>query len=297
MTAHGLSQRRACGLLEMDRTSFRYRSMRPDDGELRARMRALAAERRRFGYRRLRWLLEREGVRMNHKRFRRLYGEEKLQVQRRRGRRRAIGVRAPLALPQGPNQRWSLDFVADQLTTGRRFRILTVVDDFTKESLATVPDTSITGRRLVAELDKIIERRGKPLSIVSDNGGEMTGRAVLQWTMETGIEWHYIAPGKPTQNAFIESFNSKLRDECLNEYLFGSLVDAIKKIEAWRIDYNTARPHSSINNQTPAAFAAASVLAMQRGETLRYPRGFAPRPVATTTQTGSNTEQTLPSTG
>ena len=118
MTAHGLSQRRACGLLEMDRTSFRYRSTRPDDGELRARMRALAAERRRFGYRRLRWLLEQEGVRMNHKRFWRLYGEEKLQVQRRRGRRWAIGVRGPLALPLGPNQRWSLDFVADQITTG-----------------------------------------------------------------------------------------------------------------------------------------------------------------------------------
>jgi len=293
MTAHGLSQRRACGLLDMDRTSFRYRSTRGDDAELRARMRALAAERRRFGYRRLRWLLEREGVRMNHKRFRRLYAEEKLQVQRRRGRRRAIGVRAPLVLPQGPNQRWSLDFVADQLTTGRRFRILTVVDDFTKECLATVPDTSMTGRRLVAELDRLVERRGKPLSIVSDNGGEMTSRAVLQWTMETGIDWHYIAPGKPTQNAFIESFNSKLRDECLNENLFGSLVDAIETIEAWRVDYNTARPHSSIDNQTPAAFAAASVLAMQRGETLRYPRGFAPRPVAQTEPIGSNDERTL----
>jgi len=142
-----------------------------------------AAGRRRFEYHRLRWLIEREGVRTNHKRFRPLYGGEKLQVQRRRGRRQAIGVQAPLALPQGPNQRWSLDFVADQLTTGRRFRILTVVDDFTKERLAAVPDTSVTGRRLVAELDKIVERRGKPLSIVSDNGGNMTSRAVLQWAM------------------------------------------------------------------------------------------------------------------
>jgi putative transposase len=218
-------------------------------------------------------------------------------VQRRRGRRRAICVRAPLALPQGPNQRWSLDVVADQLTTGRRFCNLKIVDDFTKESLVKVPDTSITRRRLVAELDHIIERRGKPLSIASNNGGEITGRALLQWTMETGIEWHYIAPGKSTQNAFIESINSKLRVECLKECLFGSRVDAIEKIEAWRIDYNTTRPHSSIGNQTPAAFAAASVLATQRGETLRYPRGFASRPVATTTQTGSNKEQTLPSTG
>jgi putative transposase len=290
MTSHGLSQRRACGLLKMDRTSFRSRSTRPDDTAIRERMRALAAERRRFGYRRLQWLLEREGVRMNHKRFRRLYREEKLQVRRRRGRRRAIGVRAPLTLPQGPNQRWSLDFVADQLTSGRRFRILTVVDDFTKEALATVADTSIGGRRLVEELDRIVERRSKPRSIVSDNGGEMTSRAVLQWTMASGIAWHYIAPGKPTQNAFIEAFNSKLRDECLNENLFVSLHDAIETIEAWRIDYNTRRPHSAIGNLTPAAFAAESVLAMQRGETLRYPRGFAPRPVASPTPTGSNAE-------
>ncbi len=258
---------------------------------------ALAAERRRIGYRRLQWLLEREGVRMNHKRFRRLYREEKLQVRRRRGRRRAIGVRAPLTLPQGPNQRWSLDFVADQLTSGRRFRILTVVDDFTKEALATVADTSIGGHRLVAELDRVVERRGKPGSIVSDNGGEMTSRAVLQWTMASGIEWHYIAPGKPTQNAFIEAFNSKLRDECLNENLFVSLLDAIETIEAWRIDYNIRRPHSAIGNLTPAAFAAESVLAMQRGETLRYPRGFAPRPIASPTPTGSNAEQTLAQSG
>ena len=297
MTSHGVSQRRACGLLGMDRTSFRYRSSQPDDAAVRERLRALAAERRRFGYRRLQWLLEREGVRMNHKRFRRLYREEKLQVQRRRGRRRAIEVRAKLTLPQEPNQRWSLDFVADQLTSGRRFRILTVVDDFTKESLATIADTSIGGHRLIAELDRIVERRGKPRSIVSDNGGEMTSRAVLQWTMETAINWHYIAPGKPTQNAFIEAFNSKLRDECLNENLFVTLTEAIDTIEAWRIDYNTRRPHSAIGNQTPAAFAAASVLAMQRGEPLRYPRGFAPRPVASTTETGSNAERTLVQTG
>lgn len=189
------------------------------------------------------------------------------------------------------------NFVGDQLTTWRRFRILTVVDDFTKESLATVPDTPITGQRLVAEVDKLIERRARPLSIASDNGGGMTSRVVSQSAMDTGIDWHCIAPGKLTQSAFIESFNSKRRDECLNENPFGSLADAVEKIGAWRFDYNTARPHSSIGNQTPAAFAAASVLAMQRGETLRCPRGFAPRPVASTTQTGSNTEQALHSNG
>lgn len=281
----------------MDRTSFRYCSQRPDDGAIRERMRALAAERRRFGYRRLHWLIGREGIAMNHKKFRRLYKEERLQVQRRHRRRRAVGQRAPLVLPQGPNQRWSLDFVADQLASGRRIRILTVVDDFTKECLAAAPDTSIGGERLVGELDRIVERRGKPTVIVSDNGAEMTGRAVLRWTAERGVAWHYIAPGKPTQNAFIEAFNSRLRDECLNEHVFTTLADAIEKIERWQIDYNTNRPHSAIGNQTPAAFAAESALAMQRGEALRYPRGFAPRPVAPPSHAGSNSERTQPSAG
>ncbi|MGH7186521.1 MAG: IS3 family transposase, partial [Pseudomonadota bacterium] len=276
MAAHGLGQRRACRLVGMDRSSFQYRARRPEDGALRERLRALASERRRFGYRRLGWMLERQGVKVNLKKVYRLYREEGLAVRRRRGRRRAVGLRAPLALPQGPNRRWSLDFVADQLGTGRRFRILTVIDDFTKESLACVPDTSINGMRLVAELDRIVAARGKPACIVSDNGTEMTGRAVLRWSAGSGTDWHYIAPGKPQQNAFIEAFNSRLRDECLNEHWFESLADARSKIEAWRIDYNIGRPHSALGNQTPAAFAAASALAMQRGEALRYPRGFAP---------------------
>lgn len=168
-----------------------------------------------------------------------------------------------------------------------------MVDDFTRECLALVADTSLSGARVARELTGLIGQRGKPLMVVSDNGTELTSSAILRWSQEHRVGWHYIAPGKPTQNAFIESFNSKLRDECLNENLFGSLVDAIETIEAWRVDYNTARPHSSIDNQTPAAFAAASVLAMQRGETLRYPRGFAPRPVAQTEPIGSNDERTL----
>jgi putative transposase len=281
----------------MDRSSFWYRPRRPDDGALRARLRTLAAERRRFGYRRLGWMLERQGVKVNLKKIYRLYKEEGLAVRRRRGRKRATGLRAPLVLPQGPNQRWSLDFVADQLAPGRRFRILTVVDDFTKESLACVPDTSINGVRLARELDLIIAVRGKPMLIVSDNGTEMTSRAVLRWSAERDIDWHYIAPGKPQQNAFIEAFNSRLRDECLNEHVFASLAEAQRIIEAWRIDYNTGRPHSALGNQTPAAFAAASVLAMQRGEALRYPRGFAPRPVAPPALTGSNDERTQAPTG
>ena len=203
---HGVSQRRACQAMGVDRSSVRYRSRRPDDGVIRSRLRDIAAVRRRFGYRRLHILLRREGLLLNHKKLRRLYAEERLQVRRRGGRKRALGTRAPLALPQGPNQRWSLDFVHDQLSDGRRFRIVAVVDDFTRECLTLVADTSLSGLRVGRELDAIVARRGKPTGCVSDNGTELTSMAILRWSQETGVEWHYIAPGKPQQNAFIESF-------------------------------------------------------------------------------------------
>ena len=157
---------------------------------------------------------------MNHKKLRRLYREERLQVRKRGGRKRALGTRAPMTIPQGPNQRWSLDFLSDQLRDGRRIRILAVVDDFTRECLALVADTSLSGLRTARELDAVVTARGKPASIVSDNGTELTSMAILNWCQETGVAWHYIAPGKPTQNAFIESFNGRLRDELLNETLF-----------------------------------------------------------------------------
>jgi putative transposase len=223
---HGVSQRRACQAIGVDRSSIRYRSRRPDDGAIRSRLREIAAVRRRFVYRRLHILLRREGILLNHKKLRRLYAEERLQVRRRGGRKRALGTRAPLALPQGVNQRWSLDFLHDQLSDGRRFRILAVVDDFTRECLALVADTSLSGLRVGRELDNIVARRGKPAACVSDNGTELTSMAILRWSQETGVEWHYIAPGKPQQNAFIESFNGRLRDELLNETLFGSLAHA-----------------------------------------------------------------------
>ena len=193
---------------------------------VRARLRELAAVRRRFGYRRLHVLLGREGMVMNHKKLRRLYREERLQVRRRGGRKRALGTRAPMALPQGPNQRWSLDFLSDALADGRRFRILAVVDDFTRECLALVADTSLPGLRVARELDAVIAVRGRPSMFVSDNGTELTSMAILRWSQETRIEWHYIAPGKPQQNAFVESFNGRLRDELLNETLFTSLAHA-----------------------------------------------------------------------
>jgi putative transposase len=251
--AHGISERRACSVIGADRTSMRYRHRRADDAATRMRLKELAAERRRFGWRRLKLLLDREGVRMNHKKLRRLYTEERLHVRRRGGRKRALGARTPMLLPQGPNQRWSLDFASDTLTDGRRFRILAVVDDFTRESLCLIPDTSLSGARVARELDAIIAGRGPPLLCVSDNGTELTSVAILTWCQERLVGWHYIAPGKPTQNAFAESFIGRLRDECLNETLFTSLPQARAVLAAWQRDYNEVRPHSGLHGQTPAS--------------------------------------------
>ncbi len=214
-------------------------------------MKAVAKERCRFGYRRLHVMVERQGWQVNHKKFRRIYREEKLQVRRRGGRKRALGTRRPMVVLQ----RWSLDFVSDALTDGRRFRILTVVDDHTQENLALVADTSLSGLRVTRELDRLIVERGAQGTIVSDNGTEFTSMAILRWVQETGIDWHYIAPGKPAQNAFIESFNGRLRDECLNETLFSSLAEAPEALEAWQESYNYQRPHSALGNLTPMEFA------------------------------------------
>ena len=263
----------------MDVSSYRYRSRRPDDGRLRERLRALAALRRRFGYRRLGWMLEREGTKVNPKKVYRVYREEGLAVKRRRGRRRAIGARAPIVVPQALNQRWSLDFVSDQLANGRRFRLLNVIDDFNSECLAAVPDFSLSGLRVIRELEKIMAVRGKP-GVVSDNGTELTSNAVLRWAAGHGIEWHYIAPGKPMQNAFVELFNGRLRDECLNEHVFTTLAEALRIVKAWRIDYNTVRPHGRLGRLPPAVFGATRRPEEQRGGTLRSIGGFAPRPVA-----------------
>ena len=252
---HGLSQRRACRVLQVDRSMVRYWSVRVDDTELRDAIKRVSRERRRFGYRRIHVMIEREGHMVNHKKLRRIYTEEKLQVRRRGGRKRALGTRKPMVLPDGSNQRWSLDFVSDAFTDGRRFRILTVVDDFTRENLALIADTSLSGQRVTRELDRVIAERGLPGTIVSDNGTEFTSMAILRWVQNTGIDWHYIAPGKPTQNAFIESFNGKLRDECLNETLFSSLTEARETLEAWQEDYNRHRPHSALGNLTPTEFA------------------------------------------
>ena len=252
--AHGVSQRRACDVLQIDRSTVRYQSIRDDDGDLREVIKRVSRERRRFGYRRIHVMIAREGHIVNHKKLRRIYAEEKLQVRRRGGRKRALGTRKPMVLPDGPNQRWSLDFVSDALTDGRRFRILAVVDDFSRENLVLVADTSLSGHRVARELDQIIAERGMPTTIVSDNGTEFTSMAILKWVQKTGIDWHYIAPGKPQQNGFIESFNGKLRDECLNETLFGTLREARETLATWQEDYNWQRPHSALGNLTPMEF-------------------------------------------
>jgi putative transposase len=288
-SAHGMSERRACRVLGADRSSVRYEATRADDGPLRERLKALAGERRRFGYRRLHVLLRREGHVVNKKRVQRLYREEKLTVRRRGGRKRALGSRRPPEAVLAPNQRWSLDFVSDQMTDGRRFRILTVVDNCTRECLALVADTSISGLRVARELDQIVQVRGRPESIVSDNGTELTSNAILGWADQTGVAWHYITPGKPQQNGLNESFNGRLRDELLNETLFRSLPHARAGLEGRR-DYNQTRPRSKLGWLTPEAFSALCGHPAG-GAPLRM--GSAPPALATHHQQGSDHRRTL----
>jgi putative transposase len=253
----GLSERRACQIISADRKTIRYRSCRPPEVELRAKLRDLANERRRFGYRRLFILLRRDGEPSGVNRIYRLYREEGLSVRKRKARRRAVGTRAPILDEAKANARWSLDFVHDQFACGRRFRVLNVVDDVTRECLAAIPDTSISGRRVARELTTLIERRGKPRMIVSDNGTELTSNAILAWSKDHKVEWHYIAPGRPMQNGYVESFNGRMRDELLNESLFFGLNHARSAIAEWADDYNHFRPHSSLGYQTPADYAGS----------------------------------------
>lgn len=250
MRDHDISQRRACKLVGVDPKTVR-RERPPDCAEIRKEMQEIAGKRRRFGYRRIGVLLERKGMSMNHKKLYRIYREEGLSVKRRRGRKRARGTRTPMPVAGRPNARWSLDFVSDSFGASRTFRILAVIDDCTRECLCLIADTSLSGARVARELSALIRLYGKPGCIVSDNGTEFTSRAILKWADENTVPWHYIDPGKPQQNAFIESFNGSLRDELLNEEIFDSLDDARRKLALWRYDYNTVRPHSSLANQTP----------------------------------------------
>lgn len=251
------SQRRACGLVGLAPKVYRQRMRPGDDGELRKRLKELAAQRRRFGCRRIHLLLAREGVSVNHKRLYCIYREERLAVRKRGGRKRALGTRAPLLLPSRANERSSLDFASAALADGRRFRVLAIVTDFTRECLALVADTSLTGARVARELDCLIAVRGKPATIVSDT--ELTATAMLRWQQDTDIAWHYTQPGKPIQNAFVESFNGRLREVLLNEAAFRSLGHTRELTAEWRQDYNACRPNASLGGLTPPDFAIQSI--------------------------------------
>ncbi|WP_315804875.1 MULTISPECIES: IS3 family transposase [unclassified Bradyrhizobium] len=273
-----MSERRACKAIGCSRMTVRYQTSRADDAGLRQRMRTIAQECRRFGYRRLHVLLKREGYLVNHKKVFRLYREERLTVRRRGGRKRALGTRAPMKVPLLANDRWSLDFVSDQMTDSRRFRVLTVVDDCTRECLALVADTSLSGARVAQERDRLVAERGKPKMV----GERQWQRTHQQCHPDMGrSEPHrlaLIAPGKPMQNAFIESFNGRLRDELLNETLFTSLAQARVALRCWQADYNDGRPHSQLGWKTPSEFA--STCNPRRDLALRCVEGSAPAPAA-----------------
>lgn len=258
----GFSQRRACRLVGGARSTIRYRSRgRDDDDAVRGRLCALAAQRPRFGYRRLHVLLRREGIVVNHKRIARLYRAEGLTVRQRKRKAVARVKRGRPPAPQSANEQWALDFLQDALASGRTIRLLSVIDVFTREALALEVDTSLPGSRVVRVLERLRGERDLPAQIVLDNGPELISRVLEQWACQQEVTLHFIDPGKPVQNAHCESFHGRLRDECLNEHWFVSLGDARQIVEAWRQDYNDQRPHSALGYQTPAAFARGADLA------------------------------------
>ena len=275
--AYEMSERRACRLIKADRKTIRYRSHRPPDEDLRRRLKELAAEQRRFGYRRLHVLLRAEGHAVNRKKTQRTLSRGRLDGAKAQRPEAPAGSRAPILTEARPNARWSVDFVHDQLSGGRRFRILNVIDDVTKECLAAIADTSISGRRVARELDVVIAWRGRPDLIVSDHGTEFTSNAMLAWAQGHRIAWHFIAPGKPMQNGICEAFNGRMRDELLNETIFYDLGHARGALARWAASYNQTRPHSALGYLTPAAFARTFTATADR---LRNPDPLRQSPVA-----------------
>lgn len=253
MSEHGASQRRSCRVVGVSISTVRYQQRRGDD-PLRHRIRELARTRSRFGYRRIHALLVREGHRVNHKRVHRLYREEGLKLSQKR-RKRLRRPAAPLEPQVMANMRWSADFVSDQLADGRRFRVLNVVDDCTREALTCRVATSQPGGSVARCLDSIAHARGYPQTLRTDNGPEFTSEQLATWARKHRVTLSFIQPGRPTQNAYVESFNGRFRDECLNQHWFRTLWEARTEIELWRVDYNTRRPHSSLANMTPLEYA------------------------------------------
>ena len=255
--AFNLSERRACELADLQRSTHRYRARLRDGAAIVGRLRELAAVRPRFGYRRLHLLLRREGVEVNVKRVYRLYRTEGLSVRIRRRKKLRVPRLAPIDPPKARNERWAMDFVSDALTDGRRFRAFTLIDAFTRECPAIEVDTSLPGARVVRVLDRVAAERGYPKSITMDNGPEFVSTALDKWAFEHGVELRFIQPGKPMQNGHVESFNGRFRDECLAESWFPTVPRARVEIELWRVDYNTVRPHSSLDGRTPEEFVRA----------------------------------------
>ena len=266
--AYRVSIRRTCGLMGLERSSFYYRSLAKDLTALVLRLKELARVRTRFGYRRLYELLRREGWQVNHKRIHRLYVLHGLQMSLRRKEKRASHVRVPLGKASRANEHWSMDFMSDVLENGRRFRILTIVDQFSRECPLLEADASLTAPRVVTCLERLKDSRGLPTAITVDNGSEFYSRAMDAWAYRNGVKLDFIRPGKPVENAFIESFNGRLRDECLNTEVFASLEEAQQKLEAWRVDYNLFRPHSAIGNLPPSEFARTRLAAFEHPEIL-----------------------------
>jgi len=270
-----VSQRRGCGLIGVAESSYRYAARRQDEG-LRAKLVELARENVRYGYRRLQVLLERNGERVNHKRVYRVYRQAGLTV-RRKARKRLVRAGAPRPVLSAANQEWALDFVHDAVETGRAIRVLSVLDPYTRESLALEVDTSFASRRVTRVLEAIIAQRGRPQAIRCDNGPELTSRHFLAWCIEQKIELVHIQPGRPMQNGYVESFHGRLREECLNISWFPNLFEARRKIAAWQKEYNEQRPHSSLGYQTPAEFAANIAVAQGCGKAAPWTPWKTPR--------------------
>ena len=254
MTSLGRSIRKSCILVGLSRASYDYKPITKKDTDLREKIREMAHQRKRFGCPRIHLMLRREGLIINHKRTERIYREEGLSLRKRKRKKTAAMARIILPVPERPSERWSMDFVTDSMVTGRWFRALVIVDDYSRECPAIEVDTSLGGRRVVSVLERLAETRGLPEVITIDNGPEFTSKALDEWAYCRGVKLNFIRPGKPIENAYVESFIGKLRDECLNENWFINLNHARQVIESWRLDYNEGRPHTSLGGLTPIEF-------------------------------------------
>ena len=255
LVGRGLSERRALSMVRMSASALRYQP-RPDRNvELRAKILALAQRHRRYGVGMIHLKLTQAGLRVNYKRVERLYREERLQVRRRKRKKVSLGERQPLVRPTAPNQVWSMDFMFDRTADGRSIKCLTIVDDATHESVVIEVERAISGAMLTRILDRLALIRGLPRVIRTDNGPEFISKAMTIWAHDRGVDLRLIQPGKPNQNAYVESFNGRLRDECLNEHLFTSLLQARTVIETWRREYNEERPKKALGGMTPSAYA------------------------------------------